>query len=135
MTQAEFHAYLAARISPGEAECLRRGGEGLCISRFNAEVCRRLLDADGPGGGTVSQEGAASLEAALRDYLDQYLPDRPEGHKWIVLACLYLSFVERLPMHPREAVHWIERGGRYFCPAREPDGTVCRFCVCEGMEK
>ena len=133
MTAAEFHKSLGARITADEAESLRRG-EGLFISEYNRSVCLRLLEADRFDGGPVPPEEVARLEAELRAYLDQYMPDRPDGHKWIILACLYLTFVERLPMHPQAAAKWIERDGRYFCPSMEPDGIICGYCVCESMD-
>ena len=132
MTAAEFHKSLTARITDDEAEALRRG-EGLFISEFNRAVCLRLLEAKRPGDSPVSAEKAARLEAELREYLEKYMPDHPDGHKWIILACLYLTFAERLPMHPQAAAKWIERDGRYFCPSMEPDGLICRYCMCESM--
>ena len=157
MTVTEFTAQLKERISPQEAEQLRNGTDGLCISAFNRDVCLRLLDAEIPRG-TVDRDSAdracpkspkntadsdsaaidpadvAALEADLSAYLNEYMEDRPEGHKWIILACLYLTFAERLPMHPQSAAKWVEKDGRYYCPSMAPESITCKYCMCESIE-
>ena len=140
MTVTEFTAQLKERIGPEEAEQLRNGTEGLCISAFNRDVCLRLLDADIPGvtvdryNADVDPTDAAALEADLSAYLNEYMADRPEGHKWIILACLYLTFAERLPMHPQSAAKWVEKDGRYYCPSMAPESITCKYCMCEKMD-
>jgi uncharacterized protein (UPF0305 family) len=62
------------------------------------------------------------------------MADRPEGHKWIILACLYLTFAERLPMHPQSAAKWIEKDGRFYCRYMEEDSVTCRYCMCEKLK-
>lgn len=139
MTVTEFTAQLKARISPREAEQLRNGTDGLCISAFNRDVCLRLLD-DIPGVtvdrdfAVIDPTDAAALEADLSAYLNEYMADRPEGHKWIILACLYLTFAERLPMHPQSAAKWVEKDGRYYCPSMAPESITCKYCMCESIE-
>lgn len=145
MTVAEFTGQLKKRISPEEAALLRKGTGGLCVSEFNRDVCLRLLDAEIPthgesgaktyaGGGNVDPDDAASLENDLASYLNEYMTDRPEGHKWIILACLYLTFAERLPMHPQSAAKWIEKDGRFYCRYMEEDSVTCRYCMCEKLK-
>ena len=133
MTAAEYVKSLAGRISAAEAEGLRRG-EGLCISEFNRSICLKLLDAQGFDAGPVPSDKAAALETELRDYLNTYMADRPEGHKWIILACLYLAFIVRQPLHPQSAAKWVHRDGRYFCPSMEPDSVICGCCACERFD-
>ena len=134
MTAAEFWKSLRNQISPQEEKALI-SGKGLCISVFNRDVCLRLLENGCLGGGPVSSEKAERLAAELRDYLNEYMKDKPEGHKWIILACLYLTFLEHLPMHPQSAAKWTEKDGRYFCPSMEPDSITCSYCMCEKMER
>ena len=164
MTVSEFKEQLRARVSSQEAELLRKGTDGLCISAFNRDVCLRLLDADipvvtvdrdsavskescgpkstvdrdsvevDPTNSGVDPSDAVALEADLTTYLNEYMADRPEGHKWIILACLYLTFVERLPMHPQSAAKWVEKGGRCYCPSMAPESITCKYCVCESIE-
>ena len=132
MTVSEFKTKLAGQISAEEESALRRGA-GLCISDFNRSVCLRLLDSECTDDSPVSLSDAEELSADLEAYLKEYMQDKPAGHKWIILACLYLTFVEHLPMHPQHAAKWVEKDGRYYCPSMEPDSITCRYCMCEQM--
>ena len=133
VTASEFKKSLAAQISSDEAAALR-SGSGLCINDFNRSVCLRLLDSDCTDDAPVSPADADLLRSELADYLNEYMQDKPEGHKWIILACLYLTFVEHLPMHPQHAAKWTEKDGRYYCPNMVPESITCRFCMCEMAE-
>ena len=121
-------------INPGERRALENASEGLVISRYNRETLLRMLAMDGlPEEGDIDAASLEAMKAALEDYLSRYMPDRPEGHKWIVLSCLFLAFIVREPMHPREIVGWKRADGAYICPAREMSpGSLCRWCVCRG---
>ncbi|MDO4866961.1 MAG: hypothetical protein Q4C10_10450 [Clostridia bacterium] len=99
------------------------------ISRYNRDTLLRMLDLDEPTPMPVDIGRAKALHAALRDYLNRYMPEAPEAHKWIILACLFLALVAGEPMHPKAIVGWKKAGDGYICPAREEDG-VCQWCVC-----
>ena len=133
MTVSEYKKSLAEEISAEEAAALRDGGRGLYISKFNCSVCLRLLDNDCLDDSPMPLENAGELRADLENYLAEYMQDHPEGHKWIILACLQLTFVDHLPMHPQHAANWIEKDGRYYCAHMEPDSITCRYCMCERM--
>ena len=97
----------------------------------NRETLLSMRD-HAPGEHPVDEARAKQLEAALETYLNRYMAKRPEGHRWIVLSCLFLAFVARAPLHPGELLGHRRVGGAVLCPAREdsPD-SLCRFCVCE----
>ena len=130
MTANDLKNTLKERISTQDAEALRCGTEGLCISGFNREVCLRLLDDGSEDSAPVPAEKIIALEKELTDYLNTYMQDRPEGHKWIIMACEYLTYIERLPMHPQHAAKWTEKDGNYYCPNMEPESLTCSCCVC-----
>ena len=130
MTVSELKNELASQISNEEADALR-SGRSLCINDFNRKVCVRLLDNERVDETAVPAERIEHLKAELSDYLKQYMADKPEGHKWIILVCLYLTYVERLPMHPQSAATWIEKDGKYYCAAMVPESITCSSCVCE----
>ena len=132
MTSSDLIQKLKLSITADEAEKLRLG-EGLVISSFNREVCLRLLENDSAVADPVPETESGTLEAELKSYLEEYMQDKPEGHKWIITACLYLTYVEHLPMHPQSAAKWKEQGGRYFCPSMEPDSFICKRCKCEKL--
>ena len=135
MTAGELKEKLKKQISLEEAEKLRSGGESLCISSFNRDVCLRLLDNCSDEDTMVSDEKIDALESELKDYLNIYMQDRPEGHKWIIIACEYLTFIEHKPMHPQSAAKWTEKDGKYYCPGMQPDSITCRCCMCNEMKK
>lgn len=132
-TRRELLDALRARITDAERAGIE-AGEGLVVSRYNRATLMRLLTCPAPEGDVpVDNDAVAALEAALRGYLDRYMPDAPEGHKWIILCCLFSAFVAREPMHPREVVDWTQTGDGYRCPARdEAEGSLCRWCACGG---
>ena len=135
MTAYELKEKLKNRISSEEAEKLRNSGEGLYISGFNRDVCLRLLDNCRDDESKVPDDNIDALESELKDYLNEYMPDRPEGHKWIIIACEYLTFIEHKPMHPQHAAKWVEKGGKYYCPSMQPESITCICCVCNEMKK
>ena len=134
MTKYELKEKLRAGITAEEASDLKNGGSELCINAFNREVCLRLLDDESRDGGTVCGGKVRTLEDDLKDYLSRYMKDRPDGHKWIITACLYLTFIEQLPMHPQKAAGWIEKDGEYYCPNMVPESITCTYCMCEKAE-
>lgn len=121
-------------ITPAERAALESGGEGLVISRYNRATLLRLLAMeDSPAEPRVDPASLEAMTAALGDYLNRFLPDQPEAHKWILLSCVFLAFVVREPLHPREIVQWEARQDRYLCPLRDLSPlSLCRWCVCGG---
>ena len=130
MTVSELKKRLMEQISPSEEDALRRGTGSLCISSFNRDVCLRLAEDEKEDLSEVSSEKIEALEKELSEYLDTYMQEKPEGHKWIIIACEYLTFAQRLPMHPQSAAKWTEKDGSYYCPSMEPGSITCSCCVC-----
>ena len=139
MRSSEFREGLAARISPEEKEMLRMSDPELYISDFNRSVCMRVIEPEQPAAAgrestvdpEVDLESAEELEENLRTFLDEYMSDHPEAHKWIILSCLELTFVEKQPMHPQKSAKWVSRDGHYYCPSMNKDSIICRYCTCE----
>ena len=132
--RSEYLVMLRSRISGDERRELEKGG-GILISRYNRETVLRMLHENVSLTGTVDTECAEELESALEAYLGQYMADQPEGHKWIILCCLYLSQVVHEPLHPQQAAGWRIENGRYYCNAREDGpGSVCKWCLCEQVQ-
>ena len=135
MKKIDYRNTLAERISPQEAEMLRTSEPELYISDFNREVCLRILDAPVPEDDSeVDEEDVRKLEESLDTFLCKYMDDHREAHKWIVLACLELAFVEGKPMHPQKKAGWEEIEGRYYCPSMETGSIICTYCACEELK-
>ena len=131
MTNKELLFRLRSKISDDERRALADSSEDLYISDFNRKVIFQMLGCDVLESEETPGENVRELAEDLAKYLDEYMADHPEGHKWIIIACLYLTFIEKLPMHPRKAVKWQENDGEYICPSKEESSVTCRYCVCK----
>lgn len=131
----ELLAALCHALGPAEREALRTGDSSLVISAYNRETLLRMLRMEGgvlAGDDLVDTASVRSFVEALDAFLQEQMADQPEGHLWIVLACVFLAFVVREPLHPRAIVGWEETAaGAYACPTREDvPGSLCHWCVC-----
>ena len=132
MKKSEFREILASRISPHEAEMFRSSDPNLYISDFNRNVCLRILNDPVPDDDSdVDENDVKKLEESLDAFLCKYMDDHRDAHKWIVLSCLELTFVEGRPMHPQKKAGWKEVDGHYYCPSMEKGSVVCTCCACE----
>ena len=128
MTRNDLLQDLRAQISPAERAALR-DDVVQNISRYNRATLLRILECEAPDDGRVDAGRVETLHAALGEYLNRYMPDTPEAHKWIILSCLFLAFVAMEPMHPQAIAGWKKTGGGCLCPSRE-EGGICQWCVC-----
>ena len=62
----------------------------------------------------ADENDVRELEDSLNAFLCMYMDDHREAHKWIVLSCLELTFVEGRPMHPQKKAGWKEIDGHYY---------------------
>ena len=133
MKKSEFREKLAERITGEEEELLRLADPGLYISDFNREVCLRILD-EASVEGDADEKDSSLLEGELKTFLSEYMGDHPEAHKWIILSCLELTFVEGKPMHPQKSAGWEFRDGEYYCSSMAEGTVICSFCACRKAE-
>ena len=73
-----------------------------------------------------------------KDFLSEYMKEKPEWWKWIIIVCVYQTYVAEKPMHPIEVMKIRVRNeaGKtiYECPGKTEDkNTVCYYCVCQAM--
>ena len=136
ISPAELKHCLESSISSREWESLENNDPDVYISAFNRSVILGMRSddiGDGPAsigdGPATAASDIYKLSVYLKDYLDEYLSDRPEAHKWIIMVCLYNTFVKRVPMHPQDAAHWRTVGGIHYCPSKN-DSVICRYCCC-----
>ncbi len=135
-TRGELLLALCAQIDKASREALRSGSTDVDINEPNRNTMLRMLEMETAAQSLenpVDSASARELASSLEAYLDKYMADRPEAHIWIILACLFSSFIAEEPMHPQGPAGWVEVAPNSFvCPAREdvPD-SLCRWCVCE----
>ena len=162
MNTREFCKELVGQITHAEWDALDRCDPSLTINNHNREallemraLCMATDPAEAPKEPThpeldvdleaadehtqpepeVDLEAAENLARYLQEYLDEYMPDAPEGHKWIVLASLYLAFVARRPLHPIDRagvlIEQLNGSTIYRCPLKvSGDNPICDACVC-----
>ena len=162
MNTREFCKELVEQITHAEWDALDRCDPSLTINNHNREALLEMralcmapdtaeaakepthpeLDVDLEAADEHTQpepevdlEAAENLALSLQEYLDEYMSDNPEGHKWIVLASLYLAFVARRPLHPIDragvVVEQLDERTIYRCPLKVPgDNPICDACVC-----
>jgi len=129
ISRSEFLEGLRGRISEQEKADIESGE--IRMSSYNRTVIRRLLSGAACPEGMVDTDRADELQSALETYLERYMPEYPQGHKWIILSCLFLAMAAEEPLHPQQAAGWIRRGDACYCRAREDQpGSICKWCVC-----
>ena len=135
VSKIDYLAMLRSRLSEEDMDAIQNDFS-LVISIFNRETIHRIWYTQEEFEGDVDTERAESLGSALSAYLESYMADKPEGHKWIILCCLFLSMIAGEPMHPQPLTDWEETDGVYFCGAREDsEGSLCRWCVCRSLNE
>ena len=139
MTKNSLLTQLKKAISPSEYTLLLEDRLSH-ISPYNRRTILEIMEHTEAGDTSLPLSEIQALKGILDSYLSRYLPDDPSTWKWILLSCLYLSFIREEPMHPQKLVHYkktVTNGKTsYYCPLKNMEkDTVCSFCVCENMKK
>lgn len=135
MKKEDLRNLLLSHITECEWCGLERGDDTLRIGEFNRDVLLRMRKRETPVCGNITEASIVGLHTVLDAYLQEYMADCPQGHKWIILACIYLACVESIPMHPQNIVQWVQYADGYYCPCHSGEGSVCAYCVCKKLEK
>lgn len=135
MKQSDLLAKLVRLVSESEWKQLEKADNDLCIGEFNRKMMLEMRTYSGVQG-YVEDSCIKGLYERLDYFLKQQMKEQPEGHKWIILVCLYLTFVVKRPMHPQEVVNYTieEKDGKlhYYCPCKtDEENSVCDYCVAE----
>lgn len=126
---------LQEAVSQEEWESLT--ADGLYVSGFNRNVLLEMKTAEIPDG-DLQEQAVAELHTILTEFLQEHMKENPEGWKWVILSCIYLTFLAERPMHPAEVmdIKVSEINGKtvYECPGKDSGrNTACYYCVCERM--
>ncbi len=137
MTKTELLIRLQTAISETEWEQLQN--RTLPVSDFNHEILMEIKDAQPDKENTsIDIQAVENLTGILRNYLSQHLSDKPHAWKYIIICCIYLTFITQRPMHPIEKldikVTESKEGTLYECPQKSSKkDTSCYFCVCKKL--
>lgn len=129
MHKEELRQALLAKIS--EQEWLALEENALPLNAFNRSVILQMRESKAPRDEAVPISAVRALHESLAAYLQQYMSECSQGHKWIELACIYLAYIKRIPMHPQVAAHWEKTADGYRCPMHAGADTLCSHCACK----
>lgn len=137
MTKNELLRKMQSVVTDKEIEELKDYESNLVIGKYNRKILLDMISAKDAGEALVPEQRILELVTCLQSYLNQYM-EQTEGHKWVILASLYNTYILEVPMHPIEVTKVqtvVEDGCKvYYCPAKEEqEGSVCRFCVCRKL--
>lgn len=141
MTKTELLQTLKNHVSPTEHDLILSGKmPNISTGNANTIIAMMAAPADRDLTAPVDIPTITHLKTITYAYLEQYFSQAPEAWKWILIACIYNTFILEIPMHPKESIPFKTReiDGKtiYYCPAktREPD-TNCSFCVCKFVDE
>ena len=139
MTKAELLKRLQEAVTWKEWKGLESDPD-FPISKYNREFLLEMKQAEIKEKKRISMNQILKLRKLLRDFLAEYMADKPQWWKWIIMACIYLTYVAERPMHPIEVVgaktEIVDGKTTYKCPMKSKEkGTVCDYCVCEYLEE
>ena len=134
MTKGALAEKIIKSIEDDEWKMIEDGSGEVYISDHNRKVLLELRQAGSSFSGEVDEGKITTLSEEVYKFLKETWPEKPLSHKYVVNACLVLTFLKEEPMHPQDAVKFrvVERDGKkvYFCPAKQ-DSIICNFCVTE----
>lgn len=133
MKKTELKKTLLSYITEAEWDQLENRPYELVIGAFNRETILRMQKNGMDDTEEISEQWINGLYHVLKEYLQKYMPEQPEGHKWIIIACIYLAGIEQVPMHPQEYVGWVKNENGYACPNHSGSHSVCRYCACKKL--
>jgi len=137
MKKSERLQALKEQITEKERTLLQEESK-LSINAFNRKTMLELLADTTAYSGEVADGAAEHLKEINDAYLAKFFADKPDAWKWIYIACVYLSLVKGMPMHPQESVNYtteiIDGETVYFCKYKNDDpNTHCGLCVCKKL--
>lgn len=110
------------------------------MSVYNEENFKRLTETSFTmDDEEIDTHRLENLEHAIDHYFELYVPENEGFREFIKTISIYLTFIEKKPLHPPgivfsggETVY--ENGGIYYCSGKKyfikEDYSLCNYCVC-----
>lgn len=137
ITNIELLRKLNSAITPKEWFDIREDSD-FPISRYNKVFLlqMRRTSISWQEEKEISMNEILQLRNLLKSFLREFMADKPQWWKWIIIACIYRTYIAEKPMHPLPVVGiWTEEvKGKtvYHCPEKSDEkGSVCKYCVCK----
>ena len=136
MTKQELANRIINAIDENEWAVLKASAADLHVNDHNKNVLLGIKENASTYSGEVEDKDVDLLETEVYAFLKKVWSDQPQAHKYIVNACLALTFLLEEPMHPQTSVNFkiVEKDGKkeYYCPAKQ-DSIICNFCVSKAL--
>lgn len=110
------------------------------MSSYNAENFKRLTETTLSGEDLeIDTNKLKALEKSIDHYFALYAPENIEFREFIKIISVYLTFIEKRPLHPPGIIFSdgdtvYEHNGIYYCTGKKhfkkEDHSLCNFCVC-----
>ena len=132
MTKSTLAERIIKSIENDEWKLILEGSSEIPVSEHNRNVLLGLRETGVSFSGDVDDKDITALSEAVYEFLKETWAEQPRAHKFVVNACLVLTFLLEEPMHPQNAVKYrvVDKDGKkeYYCPAKQ-DSAICNFCV------
>ena len=113
------------------------------MSEFNLENFNRLMTSKFSGEDCeIDDKLLEDFKSSIDNYFKLYGPDDGEFKEFIKIISLYLTFIEKKPLHPVGIVFEggytiYQSGNSYYCTGKklfiEEDKSLCNYCVCKDI--
>ena len=135
MTNKELLDSLKNAVNCDMKQKLIQNSQELIIGQANRKTMLRMLEYELDEETKIDGKSVETLKCMFEDYLDKYMADKPQGHIFIVICCLFSTFIVKEPMHPQHASNWQRIGeNEYRCPYYDDAlNSLCNWCVCEKL--
>ena len=140
MKLSELITRLKGEITPKEWELLELKDSTIKISEHNRNTLLEMRNTQITEDKEVSNDTISDLELELKAYLDKYMAEDKNDHKWIIISSLFLTYIKKKPMHPIDKLNIkvVKEDNRkiYYCPFKKGEGECsCKYCVCHTIER
>lgn len=140
MKLSELITRLKGEITPKEWELLELKDSTIKISEHNRNTLLEMRNTQITEDKEVSNDTISDLELELKAYLDKYMAEDKNDHKWIIISSLFLTYIKKKPMHPIDKLNIkvVKEDNRkiYYCPFKKGEGEgSCKYCVCHTIER
>jgi uncharacterized protein (UPF0305 family) len=113
------------------------------MSEFNLENFNRLMTSKFSGEDCeIDDKLLEDFKSSIDNYFQLYGPDDGEFKEFIKIISLYLTYIEKKPLHPVGIVFEggytiYQSGDSYYCTGKElfikEDRSMCNYCVCKDI--
>ena len=113
------------------------------MSEFNLENYNKLINSKFTGNDyEIDEKLLEDFKSSIDNYFNLYAPDDEEFKEFIKIISIYLTFIEKKPLHPLGIVFSggytvYQLGNSYYCSGKKffikEDKSLCNYCVCKDI--